>query len=77
MTKPDKCSKCNNTELTYKKQHTIFDPDTEEEQIHDCWICDECETIFYETDTYNVFQFEIKSKKNIQQTETNVSLWGK
>ena len=66
MTKPDKCSKCNNTELTYKKQHTIFDPDTEEEQIHDCWICDECETIHVENDDYFFYIININTNKTLQ-----------
>lgn len=66
MNKPNKCSRCDSTELTYKEQYPIFDPDIEEEEIHNCWICDSCETIHVENDDYFFYIININTNKTLQ-----------
>ena len=66
MNKPNKCSRCDSTELTYREQYPIFDPDTEEEEIHNCWICDKCETIHVENDDYFFYIININTNKTLQ-----------
>ena len=73
MIKPDECSKCSSTELIYKEQYPVFNPDTDEEDIHDCWICSICNTIHVSNDDYYFFMVEISTNKAIQTTDCNIT----
>lgn len=65
MEKPDKCSYCNSVALTFKENHPIFNPDTDEDDVHNCWICEECNTIHVNNDDYYFFMVEINTNKTL------------
>lgn len=75
MTKPDNCSRCNSTELTYKEQYPVFNPDTDEEETLPAWICLDCDTVHVENENFKFFQFNIATNKELQEVSNNVGSW--
>lgn len=66
MVEIKECSRCSSTELTYKEQYPVFNPDTDEEELHNCWICSDCNTIHVENDDYYFYMIEINTNKALQ-----------
>lgn len=76
MVEIKECSRCSSTELTYKEQYPVFNPDTDEEELHDCWICDICKTVHVSNNEYAFYMIEINTNKAIQTTDCNItSTW--
>lgn len=63
MIKPDNCSICNSDELRFELNKEVFNPDTDEYDIHDCWICELCNTIHVYNVEYSFFMKEITDKE--------------
>lgn len=66
MVKPDKCSYCSSAALIFKENHPVFNPDTDEDDIHNCWACNECNTIHVNNSDYQFFMVEINPNKTLQ-----------
>ena len=67
MVKPEECSRCNSTELTYKEQYPVFNPDTDEEEIIDeVYKYDVCNTLHVDNKDFKFIQINIDTNKKLQ-----------
>ncbi len=66
MESPEICSRCSSTELTYKEQYPVFNPDTDEEELHNAWLCNICDTIHVNNSDYQFYMIEIQTDKTLQ-----------
>lgn len=66
MVEIKECSRCSSTELTYKEQYPVFNPDTDDYDLHDCWICNTCNTVHVSNDDYYFYMIEIETNKTLQ-----------
>lgn len=74
MIKPDNCKFCNSEDLTLVENNEIFNPDTDEYEIMDSFVCNECKAIFVDNKDFSFIQREIDNNKLIQTTDTNITI---
>lgn len=74
MVKPEKCTFCSGEEFTFIKDNVIFNPDTDEDETIDSYVCDTCKAIHVNNNEYSFAQKELESDKLIQTTDTNITI---
>lgn len=74
---PEQCRVCDSEDLLYLIQQPILNLRTGEQELRNCWVCMDCETLHYFNGSTMVFQFTpgiIKRATNLYNNKmSNVS----
>ena len=77
MIKPDYCTYCGCNTLLFIKDNSVFNPDTDIDEIMDSYVCTECKTIHVNNRDFKFIQKEIDINKATQYTNKPIIIINK
>jgi len=70
----DKCKRCDSEDLVFVKDKEIFNPDTNDYDIMDCWLCNNCQTVHVNNEDFSFFNISIDIKREVKE-ESDIRKW--